>query len=58
MRQTGLVKRTRPPLWATIGSALLGAGAGAGVLALVGDNVKRTNGASESQRDQSISASP
>jgi hypothetical protein len=44
IRQAGVVKRKRPPLWATIGSAVLGAGAGAGVFALVSESAKRTNG--------------
>jgi hypothetical protein len=41
LRQAGIVKRSRQPLWATVGSAVLGASAGAGTFALLSRNNKR-----------------
>lgn len=56
----GIRERTRPKLWTTIGSAVLGAGAGAAVFALVSDEVGRSSEAGESSPnpESRIASSP
>jgi hypothetical protein len=58
LRQAGLVKPKGQPLWITLGSAVLGVGAGAGAYALVSSIEHGGDRAEASLGDESFAHSP